>query len=73
MAMGTPDVVWNGDRRFPGPRVHALPAYISGVPTQAELDAHPRLFTWGELKEMLGEAVAAAPCGAVPRRRRRPR
>lgn len=47
------EVVWNNDRRYPGPEVHPLPEYIKGVPTQPELDAMPRLFTWGELKEMI--------------------
>ncbi|KAL1408817.1 hypothetical protein Q8F55_005631 [Vanrija albida] len=48
-----PEVVWNNDRRYPGPEIHPLPEYITGVPTQPELDAMPRLFTWGELKEMI--------------------
>jgi hypothetical protein len=41
------------DTRYPGPPVHALPSHIHGVPTQAELDAFPRMFTWGELKEIV--------------------
>jgi hypothetical protein len=35
--------------------VYGVPDFISGTPTQAELDAQPRLFSWGELKEIISE------------------
>lgn len=50
------EVVWNGDERYPGPEVYGLPDFISGTPTHAELDAQPRLFSWGELKEIISES-----------------
>lgn len=50
------EVVWNNDCRYPGPKVHHLPGYVTGTPTDAELDAQPRLFTWGELKEIIRES-----------------
>ncbi|ORX35857.1 hypothetical protein BD324DRAFT_629285 [Kockovaella imperatae] len=46
-------VIYNGDTRYPGPKVHPPPAHIKGIPTQAELDAFPRMFTWGELKAIV--------------------
>jgi len=49
------EVIYNNDRRYPGPEAYPLPDMISGAPTQAELDAQPRLFTWGELKEIISE------------------
>lgn len=45
------------DHRYPGPSTHPCPSYIEGLPTQAELDAHPRMFTWGELKEIVTSGV----------------
>lgn len=53
--MPGPQVIWGDDTRYPGPQAFELPDFISGVPTQAELDAQPRLFTWGELKEFISE------------------
>lgn len=41
------------DHRYPGPATHPPPAQVHGLPTQAELDAYPRMFTWGELKEII--------------------
>lgn len=49
-------VVYNGDTRYPAPPVHPPPSEIGGIPTQAELDAFPRMFTWGELKEIVRES-----------------
>jgi hypothetical protein len=49
------EVVYNNDRRYPGPEVYPLPDFVGGTATQAELDAQPRLFTWGELKEIISE------------------
>ena len=46
-------VIYLGDNRYPAPHVHPPPAQIKGIPTQAELDAFPRMFTWGELKEIV--------------------
>lgn len=53
--MATPytEVRYLNDGRYPGPSVHPLPANIEGTPTQVELDAYPRMFTWGELKETI--------------------
>lgn len=51
-----PHVVYDGDVRYPGPPVHPPPAYITGIPSQAELDAQARMFTWGELKEIVRES-----------------
>ncbi|WWD15625.1 hypothetical protein CI109_100047 [Kwoniella shandongensis] len=47
------EVVYANDTRYPGPKSHPAPANVTGLPTQAELDAYPRLFTWGELKEII--------------------
>ncbi|EKC97378.1 cytoplasm protein [Trichosporon asahii var. asahii CBS 8904] len=47
------EVVYCGDTRYPGPAYYPAPPEITGTPSQAELDAHPRLFTWGELKEII--------------------
>lgn len=52
--MSTP-VVYDGDTRYPGPVAYPPPAYITGIPTQSELDAQARMFTWGELKEIVRE------------------
>lgn len=49
------EVVYCGDTRYPGPAYYPAPPEITGTPSQAELDAHPRLFTWGELKEIIRE------------------
>ncbi|KAK4688936.1 hypothetical protein P7C73_g1149, partial [Tremellales sp. Uapishka_1] len=46
-------VVYGDDRRYPGPVPHPAPVYIKGIPDQEELEAFPRMFTWGEFKEML--------------------
>jgi hypothetical protein len=46
-------IVYDNDTRYPGPLVHPPPGYIKGIPTQAELDAQARMFTWGELKEII--------------------
>lgn len=51
------EVVYCGDTRYPGPASYPVPEGVEGVPTQAELDAHPRLFTWGELKEIIRECA----------------
>jgi hypothetical protein len=50
-------VVYNGDERYPGPQAHLPPSDILGIPSQAELDAFPRMFTWGELKEIICECT----------------
>jgi hypothetical protein len=49
-------VIYNGDTRYPAPPAYAPPAGIGGIPTQAELDAFPKMFTWGELKEIVRES-----------------
>ncbi|WVQ69614.1 uncharacterized protein L199_007834 [Kwoniella botswanensis] len=41
------------DTRYPGPKIHEASAEIAGLPTQDELDAYPRMYTWGELKEVI--------------------
>lgn len=53
------EVVYCNDNRYPGPEVHPIPDFIGGTPSQAELDAQPRLFTWGELKEIISECSLA--------------
>ncbi len=45
--------IWGDDTRYPAPSAFELPPHVAGVPTQAELDAQPRLFTWGELKDFI--------------------
>lgn len=50
-------VIYNNDTRYPGPAAHPPPEYIHGIPTRAELDAYPRMFTWGELKEIVRECM----------------
>jgi len=52
-------VVYNGDERYPGPTAHGPPAEIKGIPSQGEIDAFPRMFTWGELKEVVRELFFA--------------
>ncbi|KAK8870082.1 hypothetical protein IAR55_000652 [Kwoniella newhampshirensis] len=47
------EVIYCNDTRYPGPKAHPAPPAITGLPTQAELDAYPRMFTWGELKEII--------------------
>lgn len=49
-------VIYDNDTRYPGPLVHPPPAEITGMPTQSELDAQARMFTWGELKEIVRES-----------------
>lgn len=43
------------DKRYAGPACHPPPAEVKGLPTQRELDAFPRMFTWGELKDIIRE------------------
>lgn len=43
-------LIYLDDHRYPGPAAHPPPGFITGLPSQAELDAFPRMFTWGELK-----------------------
>ncbi|GMK53531.1 hypothetical protein CspeluHIS016_0101170 [Cutaneotrichosporon spelunceum] len=45
--------IWDSDTRYPAPEAFELPSFIEGVPTQAEFDAQPRLYTWGELKDVI--------------------
>ncbi|WVQ98367.1 hypothetical protein IAU59_005490 [Kwoniella sp. CBS 9459] len=47
------EVVYLNDRRYPGPSYHPASDDITGLPTQEELDAYPRMFTWGELKQTI--------------------
>lgn len=49
------DIVWNGDKRYPGPKAYLLPDFIKGVPSQDEIEAMPDMFTWGEIKEQIRE------------------
>ena len=49
-------IIYDDDTRYPGPDVHPPPGYITGIPTQRELDAQARMFTWGELKGIVGES-----------------
>ncbi|WWD00940.1 hypothetical protein V866_007878 [Kwoniella sp. B9012] len=46
-------VTYLDDTRYPGPSIHEASAEIAGLPTQEELDAYPRMYTWGELKEVI--------------------
>ncbi|OCF53979.1 hypothetical protein L486_08536 [Kwoniella mangroviensis CBS 10435] len=46
-------VTFLDDARYPGPSIHEASAEIAGLPTQDELDAYPRMYTWGELKEVI--------------------
>ena len=64
------EVVYNKDRRYPGPKAHPPPAHIKGIPTQDELDAFPRMFTWGELKAVVSESDLSS-CGDNIRRAHR--
>lgn len=41
------------DARYPGPATYPPPAQVRGLPTQAELEAYQRMFTWGDLKEIV--------------------
>jgi hypothetical protein len=50
-----PEVIYNNDTRYPGPKTYGAPSSISGLPTQEELDAFPRMFSWGELKAIVRE------------------
>lgn len=54
--MSASTVVYDDDHRYPGPPAHPPPSYITGIPTQGELDAQARMFTWGELKEIVRES-----------------
>ncbi|OCF40891.1 hypothetical protein I317_05341 [Kwoniella heveanensis CBS 569] len=47
------EVIYHNDRRYPGPTYHPASEDITGLPTQEELDAYPRMFTWGELKQTI--------------------
>ncbi|OCF33737.1 hypothetical protein I316_04449 [Kwoniella heveanensis BCC8398] len=47
------EVIYLNDRRYPGPTYHPASEDIAGLPTQEELDAYPRMFTWGELKQTI--------------------
>lgn len=49
-------IIYDDDARYPGPQVHPPPEYISGIPSQGELDAQARMFTWGELKGIVRES-----------------
>jgi len=49
-------IIYDDDTRYPGPDVHPPPGYITGIPTQRELDAQARMFTWGELKGIVRES-----------------
>jgi hypothetical protein len=40
---------------MPGPKLYPPAPDIQGIPTKAELDAYPRLNTWEELKDTIGE------------------
>lgn len=40
---------------MPHPARYPAPASIGGLPTQEELDALPRLFSWERLQEIIGE------------------
>ncbi|OWZ76258.1 cytoplasmic protein [Cryptococcus neoformans Bt85] len=46
-------VIYSNDTRYPGPPIHPPPREITGLPTNEELDAYPRMFEWGELKEIV--------------------
>ncbi|WVN87413.1 uncharacterized protein L203_102592 [Cryptococcus depauperatus CBS 7841] len=48
-----PNVIYNNDLRYPGPPEYPASEGILGLPTQTELDGYPRMFTWGELKEII--------------------
>ncbi|WWC86570.1 uncharacterized protein L201_001447 [Kwoniella dendrophila CBS 6074] len=47
------EVIYLNDRRYPGPKAHEASRDITGLPTQEELDAYPKMFTWGELKGII--------------------
>lgn len=53
-------VIYSNDTRYPGPPIHPPPREITGLPTNEELDAYPRMFEWGELKEIVSEYESAA-------------
>lgn len=48
-------VIYNNDTRYPGPPIHPPPREITGLPTHEQLDAYPRMFEWGELKEIVSK------------------
>jgi len=54
-------VIYNDDTRYPGPSLYPPPSYITGIPSQVEFDAFPRMFTWGELKGIVRESRARYP------------
>ena len=47
------EVRYLDDHRYPGPPTYPLPNHITGTPSQAELDAEARMFTWPELREII--------------------
>lgn len=51
---------WDSSRSttMPHPARYPAPASIEGLPTQEELDALPRLFSWERLQEIIGESLA---------------
>lgn len=53
-------IIYDDDARYPGPQVHPPPEYISGIPSQGELDAQARMFTWGELKGIVRKSARQA-------------
>ena len=54
--MSSSKVVYDDDHRYPRPTAHTPPGHITGITTQSELDAQARMFTWGELKEIVRES-----------------
>ncbi|WVN87411.1 uncharacterized protein L203_102590 [Cryptococcus depauperatus CBS 7841] len=46
------NIQYINDTRYPGPKVHPATDKV-GIPPLAELDAYPRLFTWGEIKDII--------------------
>jgi len=56
------DLYFLNDRRYPAPKGFAAPSFIEGLPTQAELDACPRLFTWGEIKKIIRTQMCYCAC-----------
>jgi hypothetical protein len=49
-------VTYLNDTRYPGPEPYPPPAELEGlILLVEEVEACPRLFTWGELKEIVSE------------------
>ncbi|RXK39988.1 hypothetical protein M231_02783 [Tremella mesenterica] len=48
----TREIIYLNDRRYPAPKI-LLPKPREGLPTQEELDAEPKIWTWGELKAFI--------------------